>query len=75
MTLPLDTVADVKRELAEVYASCKVGNVTPAKAAQLAGVLREVRACLEVTEVEQKIAAMWAAIHDGTVVPLKRVPS
>ena len=54
----LDTVGAVACELGKLYRQARNGRVSVADASRLATVLTALRGCLEVSEIEQRIAAL-----------------
>ena len=58
----LTTVGQVAGELGRLYRQARRGDVAVTDASRLATILAAMRQCLEVSEVESRIAAMEAAI-------------
>lgn len=61
LRLPLSTALDVRRELARLYRSMKVGEVPPADGTKLAYVLNILRQTIETSDIEQRISALEVA--------------
>jgi hypothetical protein len=57
-----ETVGQVAAELGRLYRQARRGDVAVADASRLATILAAMRQCLEVSEVESRIAAMEAAL-------------
>jgi hypothetical protein len=71
----LTTVGQVAGELGRLYRQARCGDVAVADASRLATILAAMRTCLEVSEVESRIAAMEAVVapvgSTPSIVPLR----
>ena len=52
---PLDTVGGIVSELGRVYREARGGQLDTADATKLSTILREIRCCLEMGEIERRI--------------------
>ena len=60
-TLPLRSGVDVRREMAKIYREAKGGKRDAADAAKLVWMLAEIRKCIELEEIERRLAALESA--------------
>lgn len=57
---PLDSIGGVLRELGRVYREARRGQLATDEASRLVTVLREMRCCIEGSEVEARLRALEA---------------
>lgn len=55
---PLQTVGNIKTELGRVYRAARKGNIDITDASKLAQILNILRACIESSDIERRIAAL-----------------
>jgi len=58
----LDSIQGVSRELASVYRLARRGRLEPSDAAKLAGILTNIKSCLEAGTVETRLGSIEAAL-------------
>ncbi|MGX5658178.1 hypothetical protein ACWKWV_00440 [Castellaniella ginsengisoli] len=61
LRLPLTTAVDVRKELARLYRSMKVGQIPAADGTKLAYVLNILRQTIETSDIEQRLEALEKA--------------
>ena len=62
---PLKDVSGIRRELGRVYRDARSGDLEPADASRLAFILKQIRDCVEVSDIEVRIVALEAAQAGG----------
>jgi len=54
----LDSMQDIRREMAKVYRECRAEKIDPGNAVKLVGVLQSVAKTIESCDLEKRIAAL-----------------
>ena len=66
----LDTLAGILQEAGRVYRQCRRKEIDDVHAVRLVSILREMRAILEIAEIEKRLDALE---DNNKVAPLRRV--